>query len=158
VSARVQIVLGSPWNDAVIRYLEPRSPYRSWQHADDVRENDSIVVVFDTEPALVLTEVGRVGADLSIDNAIAGLNRELTNAVPAAQLGVELPAAPAVVDGAYAEALSLLLWGSAAAPNARIGSERPRPRRREPCSSPVVTACRSRSGRAHGAGTSGSAQ
>lgn len=28
MTARVQIVLGSPWNDAVIRYLEPRSPYR----------------------------------------------------------------------------------------------------------------------------------
>jgi hypothetical protein len=103
----VQIVLGSPWYDAVIRHLEPRSPYRPWQHNDDVRENDSVMVVFDTEPALVLTELGRVEADLSIDNAITGLSHDWTfnNAVPATQLAVELPAAPTVVDGSLADAL-----------------------------------------------------
>lgn len=111
MTSRVQIVLGSQWKDAVIRYLEPRSPYRPWQHADDVRENDGVVIVFDTEPALVLTEVGRVGVDLSIDTAIAGLSRELTNAVSAGQLGVDLPAAPTVVDGAYAEALESAVVG-----------------------------------------------
>jgi hypothetical protein len=103
VSARVQVVLGSPWKDAVIRHLEPRSPYRPWWYVDDVREGDRVVVVFDTEPRLVLTEVGR----MDVDGAIAGLHHEwvFTDAVPASQIEADLPAAPAVVDGDAADAL-----------------------------------------------------
>ncbi|GAA1698922.1 hypothetical protein MMUR_26620 [Mycolicibacterium murale] len=103
MSARVQVVLGSPWKDAVIRHLEPRSPYRPWLYVDDVRKGDSVVVVFDTEPRLVLTEVGRV----DVDGAIAGLHREwvFTDAVPASQIEADLPATQALVEGDAADAL-----------------------------------------------------
>lgn len=107
MTTRVHIVLGSPWKDAVIRHLEPRSPYRPWHTTGEVRENDRLIVVFDTEPRLVLTEVGRVGDNGSVDRAVARLRREwvLTDAVPASQLGVALPEAPALVVGSQADAL-----------------------------------------------------
>lgn len=72
----------------------------------------------------MVTKVGRVGADLSVDNAIAGLSRELTNAVAAAQLGVEVPAAPTVIDGSSADALvsAVALQRFSAEHNDRLGT------------------------------------
>jgi hypothetical protein len=92
VSGRVHVVVGSPWKDAVIRHLEPRSPYRPWSQVAEARENDRFVVVFDTAPMLVLTEVGQIGSDLDVGSAIGRLRRKwmFTDAVPVTQVGIEL--------------------------------------------------------------------
>ncbi|WP_197379960.1 hypothetical protein [Mycolicibacterium mengxianglii] len=107
MTSRLHVVVGSPWMDAVIRHLQPRAPYRPWLYDADVRENDDVVVVFDTEPALMLTQLACVGSDLDVDTAIVRLHREwvFNNAVPVTQLGVGVAVSPTVLEGADAVTL-----------------------------------------------------
>ena len=57
-------VQSTEWKDAVITLLEPSSPY--WPGRADIssaNEGDLVAYVLDTDPASVLTETARVGAD-----------------------------------------------------------------------------------------------
>ncbi|MGV0715876.1 hypothetical protein ABQE93_10760 [Mycolicibacterium sp. XJ662] len=83
---RLHVVVGSPWKDAVISFLEPGSPYRPWPTVPDVRRDDGVVVIFDCEPRLVLTDVGVVESDL--DATIARLRS--APAVPVSRVGAGL--------------------------------------------------------------------
>lgn len=76
MTGRVHVVVGSPWREAVVEHLEPRSAYRPWPFVPDLREGDGVLVVFDTEPRLALTQLARVGADRDVEAAIATLHRE----------------------------------------------------------------------------------
>ena len=100
MTGRVHVVVGSPWRDAVVKHLEPRSTYRPWPHVPDVREGDGVLVVFDTAPRLALTQLARVGADRDVEAAIAALHREwlFTNAVHLSRFGVEITGRYAVID------------------------------------------------------------
>lgn len=70
----VGIVYGSPWKDAAIKLLEPRSPYRPWRTHESPAPGQTVVVVLDTEPQSVLTGVGVIGADGDVDRALAKIN------------------------------------------------------------------------------------
>ena len=102
MTGRVHVVVGSPWREAVVRHLEPRSAHQPWPHVPDVRENDSILVVFDTEPRLALTRLAHVGADRSVEAAIAALPREwlYTGAVALSRLDIDVAGRYALVDRA----------------------------------------------------------
>lgn len=92
MTGRVHVVVGSPWREAVLKHLEPRSAYRPWPEVPDVREGDGVLVVFDTEPRLVLAQLATVGPDRSIEAAMATLHRVwwFTNAVALPRLGVQM--------------------------------------------------------------------
>lgn len=91
---RVHVVVGAPWKDAAISYLEPRSPYRPWPVASDVRGGDHVVVVFDCEPRLVLTDVACIDSG-SIEPAIADMRYRGhgNEAVPVSLIGAGVDAA-----------------------------------------------------------------
>ena len=73
--ANVHVIEGRPWKDALIRVLEPQSPYRPWHFADGIEPGDAIIAVLDTDPVSVLAGVGIVGPDGDIDGAIAAIER-----------------------------------------------------------------------------------
>lgn len=89
---RVHVVVGAPWKDAVITHLEPRSPYRPWPALPDARRGDGVVVVVDSEPRVVLTDVARVGASGGVEEAITGMTNDWTfnQAVPMSRIGAGL--------------------------------------------------------------------
>ena len=61
---RLFIVEATNWKEAVIALLEPESPYTPWRcGADEAEEGDAVVFVLNTDPASMLTELGRVGVD-----------------------------------------------------------------------------------------------
>ena len=61
---RLSIVEATNWKEAVIALLEPESPYTPWRCGDgEAEEGDAVVFVLNTDPASVLTELGRVGVD-----------------------------------------------------------------------------------------------
>jgi hypothetical protein len=74
VPARMHIVVGSPWLDAVIKHLQPQAPYQPWSAVSDARPDDGVLVVLDTEPLLILRQVARVDLDGDVDLAIAELD------------------------------------------------------------------------------------
>ncbi|MBP1819277.1 hypothetical protein [Mycobacterium sp. OAE908] len=67
---RLHIVEGSPWKDAVIALLDSRSPYRPWRHGFGAQVGDAVAIVLDTDPASILTTLGRVGIDGRMDRAV----------------------------------------------------------------------------------------
>jgi hypothetical protein len=67
----VGIVHGRPWKDAIIKLLEPRSPYRPWQTHGSPAPGQKVAVVLDTDPQSVLTAVGVIGPGGNIDDALA---------------------------------------------------------------------------------------
>ncbi len=71
---RIHVVLGAPWRDAVIKHMEPLTPYWPWSAASDVRPGDGVLVVFATEPRLVWRQLARVGPDGHIGTAIGELD------------------------------------------------------------------------------------
>ncbi|MDA4110254.1 hypothetical protein [Mycolicibacterium holsaticum] len=79
VSDRLHVVVGSPWKDAVISLLDPRSKYRPWPAVPDARRGDGVVVTLDCEPRLVLIEVGLVDDVGGVEVAIAGLRRSMVD-------------------------------------------------------------------------------
>jgi hypothetical protein len=82
---RIHVVVGAPWMDAVIKFLEPASPYSPWPPVPDARGGDGLVVIFDSAPRLVVAEVGHIDGD--IDAAIANMHSR--HAVPAADVGLQ---------------------------------------------------------------------
>lgn len=70
----VGIVYGKPWKEAVIKLLEPRSPYRPWQTHGSLAPGQTVVVVLDTDPQSVLPAVGVIGADGDIDRALTKID------------------------------------------------------------------------------------
>ena len=73
--AKVHVIEGRPWKDALMSVVEPRSPYRPWHVADGIEPGDAVIAVLDTDPRSVLTGVGIVGPDGDVDRAIAGIDR-----------------------------------------------------------------------------------
>ena len=105
---RVFIVEGRPWKDAVIAYLEPRSPYRPWFIGEDIRNGDVLITVLDTDPRTVLCM--EVAGSSSLD--AAGVTESWTlTALPSvatfeAHAGVAVPTAAGRVDDAIAGRLT----------------------------------------------------
>ena len=61
---RLFIVEATNWKEAVIALLEPESPYTPWRCGmGEAEEGDAVAFVLNTDPASVLTELGRVGID-----------------------------------------------------------------------------------------------
>ncbi|MEN0138624.1 MAG: hypothetical protein AAGC80_25950 [Rhodococcus sp. (in: high G+C Gram-positive bacteria)] len=92
-SQRTFIVEGHPWKDAVIAYLEPRSPYWPWFISEPVRSGDVLITILDTEPPTTLcmelvgvASPGTIGVTQSW--ALAGLP---SVAAVEASAGVVLP-------------------------------------------------------------------
>ena len=73
-AARVNIVRGAPWKDALISVLQPESPYQPWQPAGGLKAGEAVIAVLDTDPVSVLAGVGRVGADGDAGRALAGID------------------------------------------------------------------------------------
>lgn len=86
---RLHVVVGTPWKEAAIKFVAPSAPYESWAELTDVRRGDGVVVVFDCEPRLAVTEVGRIEVDGDADNAIALLSERAYPivAVPVSLIG-----------------------------------------------------------------------
>lgn len=72
--SRVNIVRGTPWKDALISVLEPRSPYRPWQPAAGFDAGDAVIAVLDTDPISVLAGVGIIGPDGDAGRALAAID------------------------------------------------------------------------------------
>jgi len=45
--ARVHVIEGRPWKDAIISVLEPRSPYRPWHTAGGIEPGDAVITGID---------------------------------------------------------------------------------------------------------------
>jgi hypothetical protein len=71
---RVNVVRGTPWKDALISVLEPRSPYRPWQPAAGFQAGEAVIAVLDTDPISVLAAVGIIGADGDAGRALAAID------------------------------------------------------------------------------------
>ncbi len=71
---RVNVVRGTPWKDALISVLEPRSPYRPWQPATGFQSGETVIAVLDTDPISVLAGVGIIGADGDPGRALAAID------------------------------------------------------------------------------------
>jgi hypothetical protein len=77
--AKVHVIEGRPWKDALIRVLEPRSPYRPWHAADGIEPGNAVVAVLDTDPPSVLAGVGIVGDGGNVAAAMDGIDRFYLN-------------------------------------------------------------------------------
>lgn len=102
---------GRPWKDAVVAYLERRSPYRPWLIPTAAAADDVIVTVLATDPRTVLC-VERLG------NTRRGKNVEVVEecrltlpSVPdiEANLLTTLPVAPGPIDDDAADRLLVVL-------------------------------------------------
>jgi hypothetical protein len=51
--ARLRVIEGRPWRNAVICAVSPKAPYRPWR-LPDLKPGDSAIVVLDTDPRTVL--------------------------------------------------------------------------------------------------------
>lgn len=69
---KVHVMRGAPWKDAIIKLLQPRSPYQPWRGASRVQPGDAVVAILDTDPASVIAEIRFVGSDGRPDRAISG--------------------------------------------------------------------------------------
>jgi len=72
--ARVHVIEGRPWKDAIISVLESRSPYLPWHTAGGIEPGHAVIGVLDTDPQSVIAGVGIVGPDGRIDRALAGID------------------------------------------------------------------------------------
>lgn len=70
----VRLIAGVPWQDAVIRLLEPQSPLRPWRSTTPVKAGEAVVVVLDTDPQSVIAAVGVVERDGDVDGAITAVD------------------------------------------------------------------------------------
>jgi hypothetical protein len=68
----IHVMRAMPWTDAVIKLLEPRSPYRPWHGALSAEPGDAVLAILDTDPPSVIAEAREVDADGRADRAIAG--------------------------------------------------------------------------------------
>ena len=76
---RIQVVRATAWRDAVIKILEPRSPYRPWRIPAGIKRGDAVLVVLETNPVSVIADIREVGVDGS---ALRALARFLDSGLP----------------------------------------------------------------------------
>lgn len=69
---KIHVLRAMPWMDAIIKLLQPRSPYRPWHGAAGAEPGDAVLAILDTDPPSVIAEVREVDADGRADRAIAG--------------------------------------------------------------------------------------
>lgn len=69
---RIKVVRATAWRDAVIKILEPRSPYRPWRVPAGIKRGDAVLVVLDTHPVSVIADIREVGVDGSALRALGG--------------------------------------------------------------------------------------
>ncbi|WP_124259244.1 hypothetical protein [Rhodococcus ruber] len=98
---------GRPWKDAVIAYLEPRSPYRPWLIPSAVAAGNLIITVLDTDPRTVLC-VERMGPTRR--GTVLEVVEESRLTLPSvsdieAALSITLPTAPGRIDDGAADRL-----------------------------------------------------
>jgi len=70
---RIQVVRATAWRDAVLKILEPRSPYRPWRVPAGTRRGDAVLAVLDTNPVSVIADIREVGVDGSAMRALGGV-------------------------------------------------------------------------------------
>lgn len=69
---RIQVVRATAWREAVIKILEPRSPYRPWRVPAGIKRGDAVLAVLDTNPVSVIADIREVGVDGSALRALGG--------------------------------------------------------------------------------------
>lgn len=69
-ATKVSVVRATAWKDAIIKILEPRSPYRPWRIPAGIQRGDAIIAVLDTQPASVIADIRTVGPDDSAVHAL----------------------------------------------------------------------------------------
>ncbi len=69
---RIRVVRATAWRDAVIKILEPRSPYRPWRIPAGTKRGDAVLAVLDTNPVSVIADIREVGVDGSALRALGG--------------------------------------------------------------------------------------
>ena len=74
---QVHLVEGRPWKDALISFLEPRSPYQPWVKRSTITKGDIVIAALDTNPQTILTSA-RIGADGDVQSALASVDRKQT--------------------------------------------------------------------------------
>jgi hypothetical protein len=68
---RLHIVESTDWKAAVISLLDSRYPFRPWRYGfGEARAGEPVAIILNTEPASVLTSVGRLGVDGRPDLAV----------------------------------------------------------------------------------------
>ncbi|AEV71513.1 hypothetical protein MycrhN_0883 [Mycolicibacterium rhodesiae NBB3] len=85
--SRIHVVVGTPWDDAVISRLEPSSPYQPWPEVPDARPGDGIVLIIDSDPRLVLPDVMLLDSIGAVSGAIASSSAWFSPAEPVSQVG-----------------------------------------------------------------------
>lgn len=106
---RVHVVVGAPWRDAVFEFLEPTPRSRAFPGLRDARPGDGLVVVFDCEPRIVLTTLGRIETTGGIGSAMKSYHRlsRGTAAVSRVSGGLDEIGGPyALLEGASATAVA----------------------------------------------------
>lgn len=68
----VHVVTGRPWQDATISLMAPGSPRRPWRVPGVGAQGDAVVAVIETDPVSVVNQIGIVGPDGDMREALAG--------------------------------------------------------------------------------------
>ena len=69
---KVHVVRAAPWKDAIIKLLEPNSPYRPWGDELGAKPGDAVLAILDTDPLAVIAELLPVDSDGGPDCVLAG--------------------------------------------------------------------------------------
>ena len=80
---KVHVVRAAPWKDAIIKLLEPSSPYRPWGEELQAKPGDAILAILDTDPLAVIAEILPFTADGGPDCVLAGFADTERNRRPA---------------------------------------------------------------------------
>lgn len=110
---QVFLVEGRPWNEAVIAYLEPRSPYRPWTINTGVAKGDLLVTVLCTTPRSVLC-VERVASPHTGKKPLEVVTERFFPALPTVPdienlARTEIPAQAGPITGEVADRLLFVL-------------------------------------------------
>ncbi|HOB49777.1 MAG TPA: hypothetical protein PKK01_10765 [Mycobacterium sp.] len=68
---KIHVVRAVAWKDAIIKLLEPSSPYRPWGEEFDAEPGDAVLVMLETEPTSVIAELVTIESRDGVEPAIA---------------------------------------------------------------------------------------
>lgn len=108
----IHVVVGAPWRDAVFEFLEPPPRSRAFPGLHDAHPGDGFVVMFDCEPRLVLTTLGRIETADGIGAAMKSYHRFSRGTAAVSRVGAgldEIRERYALLEGAAARELAQAL-------------------------------------------------